>query len=160
MLVLKQEENVFPLDKQSKTLIIEQITQSPNHYRWHPGMLYRFSMELGADVDYLETFFTYDESDRRNIEQEAEAYDTIIITNYFTRGKLSNTEYLSNLMKKYPHKKIVLVTNTPYPRTIPENAKNVFITFATSPENVKATAKALFGEIQPEGEYPIRYRMF
>lgn len=49
-----------------------------------------------------------------------------------------------------------MVSNTPYEElTIPKNAENVVVTFATSPENIKVTAGVLFGGIVPEGVWPL-----
>ena len=78
-----------------------------------------------------------------------------MFTSYFIRGKLSNREWLEEFIGQ-TDKKVVVVSNTPYEElTIPKNAGNVVITFATSPENVKVTAGVLFGRIEPEGVWPL-----
>ena len=41
--------------------------------------------------------------------------------------------------------------------SVPENAKSVIITFATSPDNIEVVAGTLFGEIIPEGVWPVKY---
>ena len=92
--------------------------------------------------------------------ERADEFDTVVVTNYFIRGKLCNREAIEELIEKASAagKKVVVVTNTPYEEiSIPHNAKCVVITFATSPENIKVTAGALFGEIQPEGVWPVKY---
>ena len=75
---------------------------------------------------------------------------------YFLRGKLSNREWLEGFLAdcKTP---AVIVTNTPFEEiSIPKTARNVVITFATSPANVKATAEVLFGKCKAEGKMPVK----
>ena len=51
---------------------------------------------------------------------------------------------------------VIIVTNTPYePLSIPEGSGHVVINFATSPENVQATASVLYGVQEPEGVWPL-----
>ena len=86
----------------------------------------------------------------------ARDYDLLVITSYFLRGKLSNREWLEGFLAdcKTP---AVIVTNTPFEEiSIPKNAHNVVITFATSPANVKATAEVLFGKCKAEGKMPVK----
>jgi hypothetical protein len=86
-------------------------------------------------------------------------YDTVIITNFFIRGKLANNEFIENLLEKKPaSQKIVVVTNTPYPLSVPKNCSNLVITFATSPDNMEVCAGVLFGEINAEGSMPISWK--
>ena len=55
-------------------------------------------------------------------------------------------------------KNVILVTNTPYEEiSIPQNAKSVIITFATSPDNIEVVAGTLYGKIIPEGVWPVEY---
>ena len=83
----------------------------------------------------------------------------MIITSYYIRGRNGNAAYLEELLRRHADKKFILVTNTPYPLSIPKNARNVLLTLATSPDNIKCTAKVLYGDMQPEGQYPVHYRM-
>ena len=53
-------------------------------------------------------------------------------------------------------KKVIIVSNTPFEEiSVPHNAENVVVTFATSPENIAVTAGVLYGQITPEGRMPV-----
>lgn len=159
VLIQRDADGVFPLDKEEKILVAEQMTQSPNNIHWHPGMLFRYCMESGANVDYLETDFDYTQEDKDALEANLQQYDTVVITSYYIRGKNGNAAYLEELLRNHADKTFILVTNTPYPLSIPKNAHNILLTLATSPDNIKCAAKVLYGDMQPEGQYPVRYRM-
>jgi beta-N-acetylhexosaminidase len=159
VLAVRDRNNLLPLSKDEKILVIEQITATPNDSYWHPGMLYEYSAKYNKNVSYLEVGFTFDESDKERIRKRSKDFDTIVVTNYFTRGNLSNNEMVKELALD-KSKKVILVTNTPYEElSIPAEADTVVVTFATSPDNMEVTAGTLFGEISPEGEWPVEYQL-
>lgn len=157
VLIARQENGALPLKKGEKVLIVEQKVKNYNTMQWHSGILFENCIRYGEQVSYLETAYTYDEQDKERISKAAEQYETIVFTSYFIRGKLSNREWLEQWLKEHPDKRVVIVSNTPYEElTVPHQARNVVITFATSPENIKVTAGVLFGEIVPEGVWPLK----
>lgn len=156
VLIHKNQAGMIPLDKNKKTLIVEQKVKNYNSLSWHSGILYESCLKLGADVDYLETAYHYDEDDEERIRETISGYDTVVITNYYLRTLLSNKTYLEELLKDY-RGDVVIVTNTPYEElSIPKGAEHVVITFATSPENIKVTARILYGEQETEGVWPLQ----
>jgi len=156
VLVCRDKDNYLPLSKDEKVIVIEQKVSDFNTFQWHSGILYEQCLKYSNNVDYLETDFTWDENDIKKIEEVVAYYDTIVITNYYTRGKLCNKKKIEELLES--GKKIIVVTNMPYEEiSVPENAKSVVITFATSPDNVHVTAGTLFGEIIPEGVWPVKH---
>lgn len=157
VLIARQENGALPLKKGEKVLIVEQKVKNYNTMQWHSGILFENCIRYGEQVSYLETAYTYDEQDKERISKAAEQYETIVFTSYFIRGKLSNREWLEQWLKEHPDKRVIIVSNTPYEElTVPHQARNVVITFATSPENIKVTAGVLFGEIVPEGVWPLK----
>ena len=123
--------------------------------------MYKNCIKYYTGIDYLETAYTYDESDRERILQNISNYDTVIITNFYIRGKLANNEFIEELLAKYNSSsspKIIVVTNTPYPISMPKNCRNLIITLATSPDNMEATAGVLFGVLNPEGIWPVKWK--
>jgi beta-N-acetylhexosaminidase len=151
----------LPLKKTGKILLIEQINKTPNDFYWHPGSLYKKCLAYNQDIDYLETAYTFDENDKARIAGNIGNYDTVIITNFYIRGKLSNNEFIEELLVKHSlsaDKKIVVITNTPYPLSVPKRCDNLLITYATSPANLDVCAGVLFGEINAEGTYPIAWK--
>jgi len=156
VLICRDTEKLLPVSPEERILVIEQKIKEYNTIQWHSGLLYENCLKYTSNASYLETDYTWDQKDLDNVFAEAQDYDTIIVTNYFIRGKLCNKEAIEKLIDT--GKKVIVVTNTPYEEiSIPKNAKSVIITFATSPENIKATAGVLFGEITPEGVWPVQY---
>ena len=155
VLIARQEASALPLARSEKILVVEQKVKHYNTMQWHSGILYEQCQLYGDNVRYLETDYTYDESDKQQIIDFAQEADTIVFTNYFIRGKRCNTSWISDFIKT-AKQKIILITNTPYEElSIPENALNVIVTFASSPENVRVCAGTLFGEMHPEGVWPL-----
>lgn len=155
VLVARQQEGALPLKKEERVLVVEQKVKGYNTMQWHSGILFEGCIRYGEHVAYLETDYTYDEADKERIKRAVEGFDTVVFTSYFIRGKLSNREWLEELIGQMKQK-VIVVSNTPYEElTIPENGKNVIVTFATSPENIRVTAGVLFGAIKPEGVWPL-----
>ncbi|MDR1787613.1 MAG: hypothetical protein LBR16_04100 [Treponema sp.] len=150
----------IPLGGTEKILVVEQINKCPNTLSWHSGIFYEQCLRHAPCAEYLETEYTFDESDKQRVEAAAEGFNVIIITNFYIRGKLSNTAFLDDFCAKCQKagKKVIIVTNTPYPLSVPAAAQDVLITYATSPDNIEAAAKALFGAAHPEAFYPIAWR--
>jgi len=158
--VLVGKDSDLPLQRTGRMLVIEQINKTPNNFFWHPGILYKNCIRYHQGIDYLETAYTFDESDKERILQNIANYDTVIITNFYIRGKLSNNLFIEELLAKTGSAgtpKIVVVTNTPYPISVPRNCPNLIISFATSPDSMEACAGVLFGEINAEGIWPIAW---
>jgi len=156
VLVLHNRQNLLPLPRDGKVLLIEQMKTEINHIHWHPGLLFKHCLKYHPGMAYLEIDFTPDEADRAHIRDLAQEYDTIVITNFYSREAKGNGEMVAELLAN-GHHRIVVIANTPYPNSVPAGAGTVLVTFATSPCNLEATAGVLFGEIVPEGEWPVAY---
>ena len=154
--VCRDTENWLPINPEERILVIEQKVKDYNNIKWHSGILFEGCLKYSRNVDYLETAYTWDAKDRENIAKEIADYDTIVVTNYFIRGKLCNKEAIEEIIAS--GKKVIVVTNTPYEEvSIPKNAKSVVVTFATSPDNIEVVAGTLYGKITPEGVWPVAY---
>ena len=156
--VLTHKGRDLPVQKTGKILVVEQINNTPNNYYWHPGILYKNCLKHYKNIDYLETAYTFDESDREHILQSIADYDTVIITNFYIRGKLANNRFIEELLAKNSSAKIIVITNTPYPISVPKNCPNLIISFATSHDNMEVCAGVLFGETHAEGIWPIAWK--
>lgn len=156
VLIARDEEKSIPVTGE-KILVAEQKVKEYNDMQWHSGILFEACQRYHEGVDYLETSYAYDETDRRRIAQALTEYDTVIATSYFLRGKAKNRDFWEEQLALHPNVKVIVVTNTPYEElSIPRNAKNVLLTFATSPENIRAAAAVLFGRMTPEGVWPLK----
>ena len=159
VLVVRDKAGLLPLSRSGSLLVVEQINKTPNHMGWHPAQLFENCLRYHHTAAYLETAYTYDADDQARIRAAVQNASTVVATNFYIRGKLTNTEFLGELIRKNPGKKFVVVTNTPYEMSIPEAAGTVLVTFSTGPQNLEATAGVLFGAVTPEGEWPVAYRL-
>ena len=155
ILLMQDDQKALPFSDQEKILLIEQVNDTPNTFDWHPGVVLKYMEKHSRNVDYLETHYTYDEQDKADIMEAVKNYSVIFLTAFYKRGYLANNEMLDRLIEAYPDKKFVLLTNTPYPISIPQKAKTVFLTLSTGPANIKASVDALFGALKPEGQMPV-----
>lgn len=159
VLIARDREKSIPVTGE-KILVIEQKVKEYNDMQWHSGILFEACQGCHTGVDYLETSYSYDDTDKSQIAQALAEYDTVIATNYFLRGKAKNRDFWEEQLALHPDTKVVMVTNTPYEElSIPRNAESVLLTLATSPENIKAAAAVLFGEMAPEGVWPLEEKM-
>jgi beta-N-acetylhexosaminidase len=158
VLIAKDTNRLLPLPKDQKILVIEQINKTPNDSYWHPGVLYKNILKYNKQAFYLETAYTFDDEDKQKILGRVKDYNIVVITNFYMRDRLSNNEFINEMIAD-KSKKIVVLTNTPYQLSIPETADPVVISFATSPDNMEAAAGVLFGAITPEGEWPIENKL-
>ena len=148
----------LPLAANNKMLVIEQVNITPNNVSWHPGILYKNCTKYNLQAEYLETTYTYDDDDKEAILTAVEKHDCIVITNFYVRGRLSNNEFISELVKN-KSKKFVIVTNTPYPISVPQGCDNIVVTYATSPDNIEVVAGVLFGKVIAGGEHPVKWEL-
>ncbi len=159
VLIARDREKSIPITGE-KILVIEQKVKEYNDMQWHSGILFEACQGYHAGVDYLETSYSYDDTDKSQIAQALAEYDTVVATNYFLRGKAKNRDFWEEQLALHPDTKVVMVTNTPYEElSIPRNAESVLLTLATSPENIKAAAAVLFGKMAPEGVWPLKEKM-
>ena len=155
VLVARDRRNLLPLSREEKILVVEQADLSRFvNLSCYPGILYQNCSRYNKNLVYLETGYVYDAEDLERIEKQIREFDTIILTNYFSKEKKPNTEIVKRIMAE-SGKKVILVTNTPYELTIPPEADTAVITFTTTVRNIEVVAAALFGEAQPEGEMPV-----
>lgn len=156
VMVVRNEENAFPLDTDaSDILLIEQMTGwRPNDMHYHPGILWKNMVRINPRVNYYEAAPAYDEGDIETLREVIKKFDTIVITNYFNRGRLPSTERIKDIITA-EGKKVVLIANSPYDWTLPSYAKNVILSFATTPETVRVVAEVLFGKREAKGHWPL-----
>jgi beta-N-acetylhexosaminidase len=157
VIVTRNIKDALPLPKDGKVLVIEQRQTDFNDIHWHPGILFKHCLKYNPGATYLEIDFTPDESDINSIRGLAKEFDTIVITSFYYRSSKGNLDIVTELARDHS-KNVIVIANTPYPNSIPPHAQTVLVSLATSPQNMEATAGVLFGEISPEGEWPVAYR--
>jgi beta-N-acetylhexosaminidase len=153
VLVARDRAGALPLPTDTPLLVIEQVT-GRGDLEWHPGMLYEYCTGHNPHAVYLEIGYTADDADIERIRALIGNYDTVVVTNYFSRGKKDNTAMIRDeVLGKVST--TVVVSNTPYELSIPEQADTVLITFGSLPTQLQVVAGALFGTVTPEGRWPV-----
>lgn len=153
-LLLRDENNLVPISKDTKVLLIEQVfstqEKSSNFYS-HPGLLWKQMSKYSDNVLSVEIPQIPSEEDKQRVLARVEEADVIVATNYYYHKiARSITEFVSEVIGDKP---TVIVTNSPYDFGAPEEFGSVIVNFHPgSPECMDATAKILFGEMvsQPE----------
>lgn len=82
------------------------------------------------------------------------AFDTAAGAYDYCRSEQNNTALVQKILQRGA--KVVLVANTPYPMSMTPGAHATLCTFASTPESHRAAAAALFGNIQPGGQWPLK----
>ena len=155
ILLLQDDQQALPLSPDDSLLLVEQVGDTPNTFDWHPGVMLKEVQKYHRKVDYMETHYTYDDLDKKDLMEAAKDHSVILLTSFYKRGHLANNEAIDQLIDTYPDKKIVVLTNTPYPISIPQKARTLFLTLSTGPDNIEAAVAALFGKLKPEGQFPV-----
>ncbi len=159
VLIARDRKNELPISKNDKVLVVEQITKNPNNIHWHPGFLFKNVLKYNPNTQYLEVAFNPDDEDKKNVIEKMKDFDVIVVTNFYIRGKIPNNYFVEHIMNN-TDKKVIVIANTPYEKlSIPSIADSVILTLATSPHNLEVVAGVLFGEIEPEGEWPVEYKL-
>lgn len=149
------KELTLPLGKIKKTLVIEQLNKNvPNDSHWHYGYLYNQCLKFGANVDSYEIDYMVNEADTENILKMAADYEAIIITNFYVRSRTANNELVSKLQEQFDGP-VIVVNNTPYLLSTPDNCENVITSLATTPSNLKAVARIIFEGDEAKGVWPL-----
>ena len=156
VLVARDCAGVLPLTGQEKLLVIEQCdTTKFLDQGNYPGMLFHNCCRYAQHVEYLETKHCMDAEDEQRIMEKARGFDTILVTNYFRRDLLANTELVSKICA-LSGKRVIVVTNTPYRLSIPDNADTVILSFSPTIRHAEVTAGVLYGKEQPLGSWPVK----
>ena len=156
-LIAFDKKGLLPLTKKQEILLIEQERPTPNDIDTHSTMLYKKCLKETNKLTYLEVAYSYDKDDITRIREAVRSHDLIVMTNFYSRGTAQNCDVVNEIASD-KSKNLILITNTPYPTSIPDSADTVIITFGQETANLAFVAKMLFGKDTPEGKWPIEYR--
>ncbi len=159
IIIARDRKSVLPLKSDQKVLMVQQISSSPNTIHNHSAMMYMHSLNFCPGAGYLEIGSVADDADRKRLADKIGDFEFVVLTNLFTRGTRPNTEFVVECIKKYPDKKFILITNTPYPLTIPDEADTVIIAFGPTPRHRELLAEVLFGATTAEGVWPLEFSL-
>ncbi len=147
MQVLRDENNLLPVSKDMKVLLVEQVNPLHamiNDMRCHPGLLWEKCLEHSENVGIVETSIHYDEEDRRRVELRKDQADLFIVTNYFNRrvGVGGGNAFVEKIHTW--GKPVIVVTNSPYELTVRPQYKTVIVTYSSAPEAYAEIARIIF----------------
>jgi beta-N-acetylhexosaminidase len=144
--VLKDEQDLLPLSKDTKVLLIEQINPmhlNVNSQYCHPSIFWEKMLEQSENVGSIETDLTFTDNDRRRIKDRYDQADVIVITNYYGRRHLDGNTFVKEIVSW--GKPTIVVTNSPYGFTVLPEYKTVVCTYGCSTELLTQAAKVIFG---------------
>jgi beta-N-acetylhexosaminidase len=148
-LVLRDRENLLPLPRNKKILLVEQIHHFHrfiNNEYSHPGMLWQEMLAQRSDIAAVHINEKPTAEDVEAVKKRVEWADVIVSTCYYNyRSGAKMTPVLEAL--KATGKPLILVTNTPYSAFGPSDEfGTVAVCWCPSGrENIKAVAKRLVG---------------
>lgn len=157
VLTLRDREQLLPLAKERKVLLIEQIfpTQlDANDSNCHPGMLWEEMLKLSDQVMMVDTDLYPEEADRRRVMARFGEADLIVATNYYVRAKQSGKDFIKELVKL--GKPVIVVTNTPYTFGDDSEFSAVVLTFSPERQGLRAVARLLYGELQSTAQLEVK----
>jgi beta-N-acetylhexosaminidase len=144
--VLRDEQNILPLSKETKVLLVEQIHPlhlSTNSQSCHPGILWENMFKYSENVGMVETRLDFPQEDKQRVFARIAESDVIIITNYYFRrfGSIGN-DFIKEVLAF--GKPVVVITNTPYSFGVQPEHKTVILTYGGSPESMAEIARKVF----------------
>lgn len=143
--ILRNEENVLPLDKSKKILLIEQVHpvhRNTNDYYVHPSLLWEKCQKYMPNIQSVECSMQINEQDQERINHQIDDADIIVCTNYYLRRSANTHNFPKKLLKW--NKPVVVITNTPYEWALLPEYKNVIMEYCSSAETMEEIARLLF----------------
>ncbi|MDA0989773.1 MAG: glycoside hydrolase family 3 C-terminal domain-containing protein, partial [Verrucomicrobia bacterium] len=159
IIVMRDEASLLPLRADQRILVVEQKLQDVflglDHHS-HRLCFTEAMMTHGAHVQAADTDFRASDADADIVLGAAARADVVVMSSDYCRSEESNIELVRRVIAI--GKPVVLVTNTPYPMAVPDDATTVVCTFSASPESQRVAAAVLFGKEDAGGQWPIQWR--
>jgi beta-N-acetylhexosaminidase len=141
----------IPLKPGARVAVFEEVLGNHRRYNsphMHLGSLYEALLERGVNA----TFVDYDDTSLEQalpiMKDLAASADVIVYTGCYTRQDGSRMACYRQV--EALGKPTVFITNSPYPRALPESARNVIIHFNPVTETMNHIADILTGRAQAE----------
>ena len=143
--LMRDNDSLLPLDPNEKILLVEQIAPIhllANNHECHPGLLWKNCFKYSSNIGMVETQMAFTEDDRKRVLARLDEVDTIVVTNYYYRRDSDGCDFVKELHKT--GKKMVVVTNNPYPHIAAPEYGTIVLSYGNGPESMKEIAKMLF----------------
>ncbi|MDD2404673.1 MAG: glycoside hydrolase family 3 N-terminal domain-containing protein [Victivallaceae bacterium] len=148
MRVMRLEDGTLPLKPKQNILIVDRVTDLQlrrNDYWNYPGMLFNFMRNYTENLGYVDYDGKTISEAQEKISQIIEHVDVIVVTTDFNRNdpELNSRAFVSDLTK--PGKTVIQISSSPIKELcIPDEVKNVIITYGVMREQLQCVAEFLF----------------
>jgi len=168
-MIIRDKQHLLPVAKDAEILLVDQRvpeSHTGQNFLFHRlsfcEYMYQHSMNINAiDTEFIATSTDGPDglSETSLVLRLAERADIVVAVNHYWRiCSKNNYELVRKLLAA--GKKLILVTNSPYPFAIPPEAGTVICTFSYSPESMRIAADIIFGKARPGGTWPLKdYRI-
>jgi beta-N-acetylhexosaminidase len=157
-ILLRNDDGLLPLSPETPVLVVQQrcdlYQNKANDVWYHANMLQEFVRRHAETVEDYETELEATAEDAAAVLQLARKYPTVIVLCSFWRSLPTLVDVCNQLIAA--GRKVVVVTNTPYPLSIPPEAKTVLETFSAMPRSLEHAAAVIYGKAKCEGTWPLK----
>jgi beta-N-acetylhexosaminidase len=157
-ILLRDREGLLPLKPDTPVLVVQQrcdlYQNKANDVWYHANMLQEFIRERAANVEDYETALEVSEADAEAVLALAGKAEVTIVLCAFWRSLPTLVDVVERLIAA--GRKVVVVTNTPYPLSVPEKAGTVLLTFSVMPPSLEHAADVLYGKGDCPGQWPLK----
>lgn len=157
-ILVRDEDGLLPLSPDTPVLVTQQrcdLYQNKANDAWyHPNMLQEFVRRHARNVSEHETRLEVGDDDVEAVMSLAQKADVVIVLCAFWRSLPTNAELVRKLAAA--GKKVVVVSNTPYPVSCPAEARTLLLTFSTMPASLAHAAEVIYGKATCGGVWPLK----
>ena len=149
--VVRDEAGLLPLSPDVRTLLVEEVSRMylyANDTYIHPGIFWERILPHSDNVSLLEIEENPTEEDMDRLDSYIPFYDVFICTYYQTRSSLGAARAIERLLDA--GKKVVVVSTTPLPYSVPAHWPTVICTYGVFPAVLGCAADLLFGKFTPQ----------
>jgi beta-N-acetylhexosaminidase len=156
-LLLWNRGETLPLSPGQCTAVVEQGIASrnmPNTAAHHRLSFTEAMYSHSPNIVAMDTALVAGPEESAFVLKAVDGIDTVVMTNYYARSQGANSELARRLVDR--GKRVILVTNSPYPMALVEGARAAVCTFSTNPASLRVAAEILYGKAQAEGVWPLK----
>lgn len=161
-ILVRDDDVILPLSPDTPVLVTQQrcdlYQNKANDVWYHPNMLQEFVRRHARTVTDCETRLEVTDDDVKAVMSLAQKAEVVIALCAFWRSLPTNAELVRKLIAA--GKKVVVISNTPYPWSCPVEARTLLLTFSTMPDSLEHAAAVIYGKASCGGAWPLKnYRL-
>ena len=157
-ILLRNDAKLLPLSPKASVLVTQQrcdLYQNKANDTWyHANMLQEYIRRYATTVYDYETQLEVTDEDVSAVMELAQKVEVVIVLCPFWRSLPTNMDLVKKLIAS--GKKVVVVTNTPYPMSCPTEARTLLLTFSVMPASLEHAAAVLYGKAKCGGKWPLK----